>query len=53
MPTEPLESPSEPPNDERKPIPLLPCDKCGTEIFGVKGSKHAVCHNCGHKESCC
>jgi predicted RNA-binding Zn-ribbon protein involved in translation (DUF1610 family) len=29
------------------------CPKCGSLIGIVKGSRDAVCQNCGYKDPCC
>ena len=29
------------------------CDQCGGVMKGIKGSKDAICSNCGYKDSCC
>jgi predicted RNA-binding Zn-ribbon protein involved in translation (DUF1610 family) len=47
-----------PPVDEQKPkdpeqVPHAPCPQCGFMMMAVRGSKDAVCSNCGFKDSCC
>lgn len=37
-------------------LPMLgriPCPVCGHPIGAVRGSRAAVCSNCGFKDSCC
>lgn len=29
------------------------CPQCATQMLGIRGSKYAVCPNCGFKDSCC
>jgi hypothetical protein len=31
----------------------LPCPVCGFPIGAVRGSKAAICTNCGFKDGCC
>jgi hypothetical protein len=51
---------------EREPLPppplvglaaegaiVAPCPQCGAPMFAMRGSKLAVCRNCGFKDSCC
>jgi predicted RNA-binding Zn-ribbon protein involved in translation (DUF1610 family) len=37
--------------DER--VPVAPCPVCGFDMVAIRGSKEAVCSNCGFKDSCC
>lgn len=30
-----------------------PCPNCGEPMHAIRGSKQAVCQNCGFKDSCC
>jgi hypothetical protein len=30
-----------------------PCPNCGAPMNAIRGSKAAVCSNCGFKDSCC
>lgn len=30
-----------------------PCPNCGALMPAIRGSKQAVCPNCGFKDSCC
>jgi hypothetical protein len=30
-----------------------PCPNCGAPMHAIRGSKHAICRNCGFKDSCC
>jgi hypothetical protein len=30
-----------------------PCPNCGATMNAIRGSKSAVCQNCGFKDSCC
>src|SRR5262249_1691969 len=32
---------------------IAPCPQCGAPMFAIRGSKLAVCRNCGFKDSCC
>lgn len=34
-------------------VPVQPCPVCGFPMVAVRGSKDAVCSNCGFKDSCC
>jgi hypothetical protein len=45
------ESPSPPPAEDGAEI--SPCPNCGAPMYGVRGSKQAICGNCGFKDSCC
>jgi hypothetical protein len=36
-----------------EPVPVQPCPVCGFEMVAIRGSKEAVCGNCGFKDSCC
>ena len=38
---------------ERERVPVEPCPQCGVPMMAVRGSKEAVCSNCGFKDSCC
>jgi len=39
---------------EKQPlVPVAPCPQCGFPMMAVRGSKNAVCGNCGFKDSCC
>ena len=38
---------------ERERVPVEPCPQCGIPMVAVRGSKEAVCSNCGFKDSCC
>jgi predicted RNA-binding Zn-ribbon protein involved in translation (DUF1610 family) len=38
---------------EQERIPVAPCPQCGFTMMAVRGSKDAVCSNCGFKDSCC
>lgn len=31
----------------------IPCPVCGFPIGAVRGSKEAICRNCGFKDGCC
>jgi len=33
--------------------PLAPCPVCGFPMIAIRGSRDAVCANCGFKDSCC
>jgi hypothetical protein len=33
--------------------PIAPCPQCGFEMIAIRGSRDAVCQNCGFKDSCC
>ena len=30
-----------------------PCPNCGAPMNAIRGSKQAICANCGFKDSCC
>ena len=32
---------------------VSPCPNCGAMMNGIRGSKGAICQNCGFKDSCC
>lgn len=32
---------------------VAPCPQCGFPMMAVRGSTHAICSNCGFKDSCC
>lgn len=34
-------------------VPVQPCPVCGFDMVAIRGSKDAVCSNCGFKDSCC
>jgi predicted RNA-binding Zn-ribbon protein involved in translation (DUF1610 family) len=34
-------------------VPVAPCPQCGFEMVAIRGSKDAICRNCGFKDSCC
>lgn len=38
---------------EQERVPVAPCPQCGFMMMAVRGSKDAVCSNCGFKDSCC
>jgi hypothetical protein len=50
-PTPTRETPAPPPAEDGEEI--SPCPNCGAPMYGVRGSKQAVCGNCGFKDSCC
>ncbi len=33
--------------------PIMACPVCGFDMVAIRGSKEAVCSNCGFKDSCC
>jgi len=33
--------------------PIAPCPQCGFAMVAIRGSRDAVCPNCGFKDSCC
>ncbi|GAC1513778.1 MAG: hypothetical protein NVS2B16_19430 [Chloroflexota bacterium] len=37
----------------REDLTIAPCPVCGFDMNAVRGSKDAVCVNCGFKDSCC
>lgn len=52
--------PAAPLRPVRPPSPLEdtgeaegPCPNCGALMNAIRGSKAAVCANCGFKDSCC
>jgi len=58
--TAPPAPPAPPPRPAGFPLPLAaegeavaPCPNCGVPMNGIRGSKNAVCQNCGFKDSCC
>jgi hypothetical protein len=38
---------------EMERVPVAPCPQCGLPMMAVRGSKDAICANCGFKDSCC
>jgi Zn ribbon nucleic-acid-binding protein len=34
-------------------VPVQACPVCGFDMVAIRGSKDAVCANCGFKDSCC
>jgi predicted RNA-binding Zn-ribbon protein involved in translation (DUF1610 family) len=34
-------------------LPVMACPVCGFDMVAIRGSKDAVCSNCGFKDSCC
>jgi hypothetical protein len=34
-------------------VPVMACPVCGFDMVAIRGSKDAVCSNCGFKDSCC
>ncbi|HET7081558.1 MAG TPA: hypothetical protein VFM49_29370 [Chloroflexia bacterium] len=45
------QSPAPPPAEDGEEI--SPCPNCGAPMYAVRGSKQAICGNCGFKDSCC
>jgi len=43
----------EDPREGRNATPVAPCPQCGFQMMAVRGSRDAVCQNCGFKDSCC
>lgn len=41
------------PDDEKDVKGTIPCPVCGFPIGAVRGSKSAICTNCGFKDGCC
>ena len=42
------------PRDPRShEAPVGPCPNCGAPMNAIRGSKLAICRNCGFKDSCC
>jgi hypothetical protein len=39
--------------DANRTTPRAPCPQCGFEMNAIRGSRDAVCWNCGFKDSCC
>lgn len=44
-------SPTRPQEPDARP--LQDCPQCGFPMPAIRGSKQAVCRNCGFKDSCC
>ncbi len=42
-----------PPPTEQDDETTCPCPNCDTPMHAIRGSKRAVCANCGFKDSCC
>jgi hypothetical protein len=38
---------------QRPDVPVADCPQCGFPMLAIRGSKDAVCRNCGFKDSCC
>jgi predicted RNA-binding Zn-ribbon protein involved in translation (DUF1610 family) len=34
-------------------VPVQDCPQCGFSMTAIRGSKDAICSNCGFKDSCC
>jgi hypothetical protein len=53
----PQSSPPPAPDAPRDPAPedapVGPCPNCGAPMNAIRGSKLAICRNCGFKDSCC
>jgi predicted RNA-binding Zn-ribbon protein involved in translation (DUF1610 family) len=47
------ESPEKRESRQEDRVPVAPCPQCGFSMMAVRGSKDAVCSNCGFKDSCC
>lgn len=45
------EAPAPPPTEDGEEISS--CPNCGAPMYAVRGSKQAICSNCGFKDSCC
>ncbi|MGH2410540.1 MAG: hypothetical protein ACRDGS_09250 [Chloroflexota bacterium] len=39
--------------EDSNEVLVQPCPQCGYPMLGIRGSKDAVCSNCGFKDSCC
>ncbi len=48
----PRPTPSPPPLDDTGEAEG-PCPNCGAPMNAIRGSKAAICANCGFKDSCC
>jgi hypothetical protein len=50
-----METEDRPPTSEQSDDgrPVAPCPVCGFTMVAIRGSKDAVCGNCGFKDSCC
>jgi hypothetical protein len=42
-----------PERPSQEAMPVMDCPVCGFEMVAIRGSKDAVCANCGFKDSCC
>lgn len=49
-----------PPREDWRRLPAYgdaettgPCPNCGAPMHTIRGSRSAVCGNCGFKDSCC
>jgi hypothetical protein len=52
-PTGPLRQPDVSARTGAESFGRIPCPVCGFPIGAVKGSKAAICDNCGFKDGCC
>ena len=43
---------ADPPPDDEGGVEA-PCPNCGAPMNTIRGSKLAICRNCGFKDSCC
>ncbi|MBV9280407.1 MAG: hypothetical protein JOZ41_10035 [Chloroflexi bacterium] len=41
------------PDEDGEAVPVAPCPLCGFDMVAIRGSKDAICSNCGFKDSCC
>lgn len=46
-------SPPAPRLGEQDGEAIGPCPNCGAPMNAIRGSKSAICSNCGFKDSCC
>lgn len=40
-------------NKDRIDAPIDSCPQCGHLMIAIRGSRDAICSNCGFKDSCC
>lgn len=42
-----------PQQEQQSDVPIAPCPQCGFAMVAIRGSRDAICPNCGFKDSCC
>jgi len=52
-PAAPAAAPPARPPGPRAEAVIDACPNCGAPMHAIRGSKQAICRNCGFKDSCC